>query len=373
MLKRIYPADQVERYLLIDCIAVLTLIGRVMLSASPALLLEHLILLAMFLFSFYVCLWYRDWRLFVGSFTGCMSLAILAAGTDSWILLYGFLFAHLLGRANRKWLIGAGMAGIVCMFLLHGWMKEGRLAAVAFSMHYPLLIAQLATPILVYMRQKARALEEKLDIANEKLERYIQEEERNRIARDLHDTLGQTLTMIKLKSELALRLAEKHPEKVKDELTDILNSSRYALKQAGELVSEMKYVSLEQEMEQSKDVLKKAGFTVECSTEKGISPLSNAAETMLALSIREAVTNMIKHSGANRCVLARYERDGHYYVQVSDNGNGNLKLGEGNGLQSMKERMAALRGEVVMESQPKEGTSITFQVPLKHNRRVEQA
>ena len=213
-------------------------------------------------------------------------------------------------------------------------------------------------------------MKEKLDIANEQLARYIQEEERNRIARDLHDTLGQTLTMIKLKSELALRFIEKNPNKVKEELNDILNSSRYALKQVGELVSEMRYIPLSQEMEQSREVLQKAGIGIDLVTEQSLPALSSSAETMLALSVREAVTNIIKHSGASRCTIEQFVRDDDYYVQIRDNGNGHLQPGRGNGLRSMKERLNALQGEVMMTANPGKGTTVIFKVPLKTNRRV---
>lgn len=361
-----------EKYLLIDVVSLLFLTGRVLTENSMAPL-EKLLFIALYLLFYYVCLWHRDWRLLAASFAGWLLLAFLAAKTETWILMYGFAFAHLLGRANHKVMIGAGMVGIVGMFALYAWIGEGGKTAEFRTLSLPMMIGQLVTPIIVSMRIKANVLKEKLDIANKQLERYIQEEERNRIARDLHDTLGQTLTMIKLKSELALRYIQKNPDKVENEIKDILNSSRYALKQVGELVTDMKRVSLEQEMEQSRDVLQKAGVEFQMAAEPTLSSLSPSAETMLALSLREAVTNIIKHSGASRCVIKQYVRDEYYYVEVSDNGNGNLKPGTGNGLQSMKERMAVLQGEVMTAAKPNEGTTILFKVPLKNNRRVTMA
>lgn len=107
---------------------------------------------------------------------------------------------------------------------------------------------------------KAKSLQKELSAANSQIERYIQEEERHRIARDLHDTLGQTLTMIKLKSELTIRLIEKDTTQAKQELNDILDTSRFALKQVRELVTDMKYISIESELNHLRELLRTAGI-----------------------------------------------------------------------------------------------------------------
>jgi two-component system sensor histidine kinase DesK len=369
MLQKLYPADQLEKYLLIDVFLLFYLIVRVM-WANEMPWVEKVLFIALYIAFYYVCLWHRDWRLLAANLAGCVLLATLGAKLGVWVLLYGFVFAHLLGRAERKELIGAGIAGIAGMFVLHGWIREGSWTAVFNLFYLPVMVGQMATPILVSMRLKAIALKEKLDIANDQLARYIQEEERNRIARDLHDSLGQTLTMIKLKSELALRCIDKHPEKAREELNDIVNSSRYALKQVGELVSGMKYIPLAEELEHSREVLRKAGIEIDLVTEPTLSALSPSAETMLALSVREAVTNVIKHSGANRCVIEQYVLDDDYCIRIRDNGNGLLQAGKGNGVQSMKERLAALKGEAIMEAAPGKGTAVVLKVPMKTNRRV---
>lgn len=369
MLKKLYPAEQMEKYLLLDVICLIYLIFQVF-SATAMPLVERIAFMSLHILLYYVCLWYRDWRLFLASLSGFCLLATLGVKIAPWVLLYAFGYAHLLGRAKHYASIVVGMIGIVGMYVLSGWIHQGSTVAFFNSFFTPVMIGQMVTPIIVSMRLKTVALKEKLDIVNEQLARYIQEEERNRISRDLHDTLGQTLTMIKLKSELALRCIEKNPEKAKDELKDIVNSSRYALKQVGELVSEMRYISLEREIEQSKEVLRKAGIDIVLVTDRTLSVLSPSAETMLALSVREAVTNIIKHSGANQCVIEQCVRDDDFYVSIRDNGNGYVQPGSGNGLLSMKERLAALQGEVMMAANPGKGTTVIFKVPLKTNRRV---
>jgi two-component system sensor histidine kinase DesK len=364
MLKKWYPADQIEKYFIIDAFAVSFLIYQVFIVNGSVNLTLKVILFPLLLVSHYAGLWYRDWRLLIASLAGCALLVMLAINVDIWILMYGFVFADLLGRANRKAIMVKGMAGIAAMFVLYGWINEGSPFAVFSTLYFPIMIAQLATPIVVYSREKSNILKEKLAIANAQLERYIQEEERTRIARDLHDTLGQTLTMIKLKSELTMRLVENNPDKAKRELQDILDTSRYALKQVRELVTDMKFVSLKKEMELSKDILQKAGIALVTKDDGSMNPLSNVAETMVALSVREAITNIIKHSEANQCTITPYIESEYYCIEVSDNGNGSLRQGEGNGLQSMKERMAMLQGDTHITASQGNGTVITFKVPL---------
>src|SRR5690606_10188762 len=124
MLKKLYPAEQMEKYLLIDVIALLYLIFQVF-SASAMPWLERVLFIVLYILFYYVCLWYRDWRLLITSLAGFLLLAILGLKIGTWVLLYGFVFAHLLGRAKRKAMIGAGIAGIAGMFVLYGWIHEG--------------------------------------------------------------------------------------------------------------------------------------------------------------------------------------------------------------------------------------------------------
>lgn len=369
-MKKIYPVNQIETYLVIDVFALMVLIYRVLFEEDSIHLGVKLLFLSLFLTSYYIGLWYRDWRLLVASLVGFSLLLIFGISFGNWILLYGFVFADLIGRAYRIAIMIAGMAGIIAMFVLFSWIDAGSPFAFVSTLELPFMVAMLAVPIVVYTKGKANILKEKLDIANAQLERYIQEEERNRIARDLHDTLGQTLTMIKLKSELTIRLVEKDPEKAKHELHDILNTSRYALKQVRELVTDMKFISIKKEMELSKDVLQNAGIELIVKDEEPMLTLSNVAETMLALSVREAITNIIKHSGASQCVITSYTETEFYCIQVSDNGHGNLRQGEGNGLQTMTERMTMLQGDMYMKADPGQGTVITLKVPLISNGRV---
>lgn len=366
MLKKLYPLDQIQKYLLIDVIAIVILIYKVSITNGAIGYPGQFLLVVLYLISFYICLWHKDWRLSAASFAGCLILMLLAVYVDKWILLFGFIFADLLGRAERKLDLGIGIIGIAVMYILFGLLAAESPFAMIKTLHFPFMIVQMLLPVVIFISKKADILQEELETANAQL---ILEKERQRIARDLHDTLGQTLTMIKLKSELTKRLIEKDADKAKQELDDILDTSRFALKQVRELVSDMKFVSLKEEIDQSQKVLQTAGIAMNHKKQEKLPLLSSVAETMLALSIREAITNIVKHSKANHCTLSQYEKNGYYCIQVIDDGNGQLKEGKGNGIQSIKERIDMLQGQVDIHDNPQGGCMITLRVPIHVNGR----
>lgn len=366
MLQKLYPFDQIQKYLLIDVITIVILIYKVSITNGPIGLPGQFLLVVLYLISFYICLWHKDWRLSAASFVGCIILMLLAVYVDKWILLFGFIFADLLGRAVRKLDFGIGIVGIAVMHVLFGLLTEASPFAFIKTVYFPIMIVQMLVPAVIFIRRKASVLQEELDTVNAQL---ILEKERQRIARDLHDTLGQTLTMIKLKSELTKRLIEKDTNKAKQELDDILNTSRFALKQVRELVSDMKFVSLEEEIEQSQKVLQTAGIAMVHKKQERLPLLSNVAETMLALSVREAITNIVKHSKAKHCTCTQFEKNGEYCIQVMDDGSGQIREGKGNGIQSIKERIDMLQGQLEISENSQGGSMILLSVPIHLNGR----
>ncbi|MED4403204.1 sensor histidine kinase [Metabacillus fastidiosus] len=364
MVKKLYPADQVQNYLLIDVIAIVFLMYKIIVIEGQLGLFVQLLLAGIVLISFYFCLWHRDWLLPIASLAGCTALMILAIYVDQWVLLYGFIFADLIGRARSKIYIGIGIIGITAMHFGFSWIDNSSLSGIIKTTIFPIMIIQMIIPIVIFIKEKTKILQRKLDTANAQL---ILEEERHRIARDLHDTLGQTLTMIKLKSELTMRLIDKDSNRAKEEIEDILNTSRAALKQVRELVSDMQFISLEKELDQLKSFLYTAGIEMINKEQEPDPVLSHVTETMLALCIREAITNIIRHSEAKKCMINRFKRDEMYQIEVIDDGNGHIKEGKGNGIRSIKERMEMLQGEAEIMGNPAHGTTIILKVPIQVN------
>jgi len=181
--------------------------------------MAKIIILMLFLVAFYIALWFKDWRLLLASLLGFTLIIILGIYEGSAMLVFGFTFADLIGRAKKKWHIALGMTAIAFMFFIVIWFESGASFKLQSQAIIPIMIIQLLFPMLIYYVEKSKKLQSELTEVNTQL---VQQEERQRIARDLHDTLGHTLTMIKIKTELTSKLVDKDTMRVKDELNDIL-------------------------------------------------------------------------------------------------------------------------------------------------------
>ncbi|MCT9084718.1 sensor histidine kinase [Streptomyces fulvoviolaceus] len=168
-------------------------------------------------------------------------------------------------------------------------------------------------------------------------------EERLRLARDLHDLLGHSLSLITLKSELAGRMLPAHPEKAAQQVTDIEQVSRQALVDVREAVTGYRRRRLAAELAGAQVALTAAGVTTELPAEPDLTGVPEESESALAWTLREAVTNVVRHSGAGRCtveLLRRQTLDGPVLeLAVEDNGSGGSGRGPGNGLTGLTERL----------------------------------
>ena len=147
-------------------------------------------------------------------------------------------------------------------------------------------------------------LEEKLEDANKRISELVKIEERQRIARDLHDTLGQKLSLIGLKSDLARRLITKDPDQARSELKDVQQTARTALSEVRKMVSSMRGIRLKDEFVRVKQILKAAEITFEESQDFSLKNVSLLTENILSMCLKEAVNNVVKHSGARSCSVS---------------------------------------------------------------------
>ncbi|MCS0605903.1 histidine kinase [Streptomyces sp. LP11] len=173
-------------------------------------------------------------------------------------------------------------------------------------------------------------------------------EERLRLARDLHDLLGHSLSLITLKSELAGRMLPGHPDKAAQQVADIEQVSRQALVDVREAVTGYRRPRLAVELAGSQVALTAAGVTAELPAEPDLAGVPEEAESALAWALREAVTNVVRHSGAERCLIQvarRQTLDGPVLeLTVEDNGSGGSGKGPGNGLTGLTERLEKAGG-----------------------------
>jgi two-component system sensor histidine kinase DesK len=210
----------------------------------------------------------------------------------------------------------------------------------------------------VHFAERNRA-DRKLRMAHEEIEQLAKVAERERIARDLHDVLGHTLTLIAVKSTLAGKLLDKEPRKAKAEIADIERVSRDAMAEIRNTLRGYSSYKLMEEIERAERALQCAGVSVEReSTEL---PLSPAQESVAALIMREAVTNVVRHAHARNCCLRVARNNGNGVLEIRDDGRGGLNT-DGNGVRGMRERIEALGGTLVHD--PSRGTGLTFEFPL---------
>lgn len=185
--------------------------------------------------------------------------------------------------------------------------------------------------------------------------------ERERIARDLHDLLGHTLTSVVVRAQLVQRLAAVDSQRAAAEAGGIERTARHALTEVRAAVSGWRQASLDAELENAREGLVAAGVDVDVALDPGLT-LVPSVEGALALALREAVTNVARHAGARTCRLALGRDNGEVRLVVSDDGVGGHAR-DGNGLTGMRERIAAVGGRV--ERSGAAGTTVTVAVPAQ--------
>lgn len=226
------------------------------------------------------------------------------------------------------------------------------------------MLGVILLPFSTYNRHKREMLEGQLEDANKRIAQYMVIEERERIARDLHDTLGQKLSMIGLKSDLAGRLMDKDPEAAKHEIQDIHQTARSVLKEVRELVTNMRGTKLEDEIYRVQQILNAAEISCKFSGSLNNVKLPPIVENMLSMCLKETVTNVVKHSGATSCSISLKQSAKETLLKVHDNGKGldlNKDWIKGHGLQGIKERLEFVNGSLDIYS--KNGTTINIRVP----------
>lgn len=204
-------------------------------------------------------------------------------------------------------------------------------------------ITLLVGGVNLHYAQQSRA-HHKLRMAQEEVERMAAVAERERIARDMHDVLGHTLSLIVLKAELASRLAERDPQRAAAEMRDVEDVARRALTEVRAAIRGY-HATLPDEVSRARAMLKAAGIGADIEVPDAALP--QQAEEVLALALREAVTNVVRHSGASRCTI-RLDACNGFELEIADDGRGFDGV-EGGGLRGMRERAESLGGRVERE------------------------
>lgn len=196
--------------------------------------------------------------------------------------------------------------------------------------------------------------------AQEQIEHLATVAERERIARDLHDVLGHTLSVVVLKSELAGKLIGGDPQRARREIGEVEQIARKALGEVREAIRGYRTDGIAAEIARARRALDAAGVTLEWQPQPQPLRLEPAHESVLSLVLREAVTNILRHAAATSCRLELAADTRGTRLTIQDNGRGASEYG-GNGLRGMRERIEALGGRLRIDSRA--GTCLTVEIP----------
>jgi two-component system, NarL family, sensor histidine kinase DesK len=286
------------------------------------------------------------------------------------MVLLGVAYARYNGGATTFFIFAAASAPFIVEDDTQGIMAllaiEGSVFLTWWAFHlngwFLLFAAGLSFVIgisNVHFAQRNRT-QKKLLHAQEEIEHLAQLAERERIARDLHDVLGHTLSVITLKSELAGKLIERDPQRAGKEIGEVEQISRQALAEVRDAIRGYRAQGLAAELAQAKSTLETAGLTVQCDAPTTIQ-IPALQESVLALAVREAVTNVVRHAHASSCRLRLEQQNGSFRLEIRDDGVGCSSL-EGNGLRGMRERVEMLGG--TLQRTAESGTTLTITLPI---------
>ncbi|MEH7331181.1 sensor histidine kinase [Neobacillus drentensis] len=283
-------------------------------------------------------------------------------------MFLGFFPANFIGWYRDKRVFYRGLICLVCVelfpFAFHLMKTKAFFTPAELIYFVPFLIIMLISPFGIRSMNRRMELEKELDKANKQIEELVKREERVRIARDLHDTLGHTLSLLTLKSQLVQRLTVVDPERARLEAKEMETTSRAALKQVRELVTDMRAATIAEELIQIQQILRAAGITYQYDGVHDFSKIPPFTQNIVGMCVREAATNVVKHSRATHCSVSINLSSEKMKVVIHDDGMGvpAKKKQFGNGLSGMVERLALIEGSLNLSNH--NGAVLEMTVPI---------
>lgn len=286
---------------------------------------------------------------------GWRYLAVLVSLTGATALVIGldalgmvtFIIAFAMFSLPLAAALGIGVAGVAVAVLVP--LALGVLGETWFLLPIIVLVG-VATTVVRVLDQRGKDHQE---MAKE----MALVAERERVARDVHDVLGHSLTVVTVKAELAQRLVDADPERAKAELGQIQSLTREALAEIRATVAGLRVARLGDELTSAGTALADAGVSAQLPADASV--VDPRHRIVLAWVLREAATNVVRHSGASRCAVDI----GPSRLSVTDDGRGCSGRPEGNGLRGVRERVTAAGGALHVGPGP-DGRGTTVRVEL---------
>lgn len=309
--------------------------------------------LAVFLMVYFISLKAAGWRL-IGLAIAALLLSFALAFTNSNWTVIAVYAAAMIAELRPAWRAGLGV-GVFAAASAGLALVTGQPAFYWVLGVFLMIMVGIGNISRAALQDKNAALA----AAQGEVRHFAAAVERERIGRDLHDLLGRTLTLIALKADLAARLSTTDSQKAASEMRDIAAAAREGLAEVRAAVSGMTGASLAGEIAGSKAALAAAGIA--CEVEGDAEAIDPGTSAVLAMALREAVTNVIRHSGARTCRIALIQQPGGLELKVSDDGDGQA-VRPGGGLAGLTSRLSAAGGELAVEGD-RQGTRLTARVP----------
>jgi two-component system sensor histidine kinase DesK len=288
--------------------------------------------------------------------TAALTLALGAPRSFALLLVYVVAAASLLQPLR----VAGAVTGITAVAVAIGLAVEGSQGSTVAA--YTLTI--LAIGAMMAALGKATRTNRELIEAREELARLAVSEERVRIARDLHDLLGHTLSVIALKSDLATRLLRRDPRRAEAEMTDVQRVTRQALTEVRNAVHGYRRLAIADALDGARTALSTAG--IDCRVQRAAGELPADVETVLAWGLREATTNVVRHSGARECAITLSSDGEAVTLEVDDDGPGTAEGDrDGTGLAGLAERARRLHGTLEAGAGPDRGFRLRLTLPLR--------
>jgi two-component system, NarL family, sensor histidine kinase DesK len=273
-----------------------------------------------------------------------------------WLFAYTMVAAGLsLPLIQAKILI----FGLTALSMLHAWyFHEG---------FQPILVSLAVLALGAIIIRVMTITNIQLEASRDDAARLAVAEERLRFARDLHDSLGHSLSVIVLKSELSNRIIEQDPERAQTEIAEVERVARNLMHDVRSVVTSYRQLTLARELDAAREILASAGIS--CTIEKHPELLPPEVDNVLAWGVREGITNVIRHSGAARCTIRVIRDNGTARLEIVDDGQKTSKLTHynqsGNGLAGLTERVTRAGGWLAANTRPEGGFQLVLEAPTR--------
>jgi two-component system sensor histidine kinase DesK len=270
----------------------------------------------------------------------------------AWISLPGFLGGWALLVLSPAWgwtILGLVAVSVGCIQAVTLSPGEPPVISIAYA-----IISTIITGLIIYGLTRLASVVTAMHAARTEMAKLAVAAERLRFARDLHDLLGYSLSAISLKSELTHRLVTKNPGRAEEELAQILEISRQALADVRSVASGYRELSFDDEAKSARSVLSAAD--VDVRMELLHRELPPRVRTVLATVLREGVTNILRHSKAERCDITLRQTDSDVTIEIVNDGvppgPRESLLDSGSGIHNLSNRVANLDGSLTTSTSP---------------------